>query len=82
VWTWGNNEKGKLGNGYAENTYFPAYQVPELNKIISVAGGFNHSIALEENGTMWTWGANGKGQLGDGTDVDKLAPVKVLMQRK
>lgn len=40
------------------------------------AGGY-HSIALKSDGTLWAWGRNGYGQLGDGSTVDKHYPVQV-----
>lgn len=43
-----------------------------------VAVGKNFSIALKENGTLWTWGDNSHGQLGDGTLLSKKYPVQVL----
>lgn len=42
-----------------------------------VAAGSDHSVALKSDGTVWTWGDNGSGQLGDGTLVDKLTPIQV-----
>src|SRR5690242_3750548 len=40
------------------------------------AGGF-HTLALRTDATVWTWGANGMGQLGDGTTADSHVPVPV-----
>ena len=42
-----------------------------------VAAGYNSSYAVKTNGTLWAWGQNDKGQLGDGTTVDKNVPVQV-----
>jgi|GEM_PF-1611467 len=46
---------------------------------VSVGGG--HIAALKRDGTLWTWGANGHGQLGDGTTVPRNAPVQVGKDR-
>jgi len=43
----------------------------------SVAGGRYHSIALKSDGTVWAWGDNGYGQIGDGTQVQRLSAVAV-----
>lgn len=43
-----------------------------------LAGGNLHSLALQNDGTVWTWGYNGTGQLGDGTTTDRYSPVQVL----
>ena len=42
-----------------------------------IAIGSNHTIALKADGTVWTWGLNNYGQLGNGTKVNSAAPVKV-----
>ncbi|GKX30189.1 hypothetical protein SH1V18_26690 [Vallitalea longa] len=77
VWTWGDNEYGELGYGFAENDYFTPRQIEGLENIIAVSGGDGHSIALDSNGDVWTWGKNDKGQLGDNTNIDKYEPTKI-----
>jgi alpha-tubulin suppressor-like RCC1 family protein len=42
------------------------------------AAGANHSVALKLDGTVWTWGDNAYGELGDGTTTDRHTPVKVV----
>src|SRR5690606_10373867 len=41
------------------------------------AGGYDHSVAIKTNGTLWAWGRNFSGALGDGTDVSRNAPAQV-----
>ena len=43
----------------------------------AVAAGEAHTVAVRSDGTLWGWGANGTGQLGDGTTHDRLEPVRV-----
>ena len=45
--------------------------------VVQVSAGAYHSLALRSDGTIWAWGWNGVGQLGDGTTVDRLRPVQV-----
>jgi alpha-tubulin suppressor-like RCC1 family protein len=45
--------------------------------VTGIAGGANTSFAIKSDGTLWAWGANGKGQLGDGTVLQRSAPVLV-----
>ncbi|MBI5562016.1 MAG: hypothetical protein HY894_04055 [Deltaproteobacteria bacterium] len=42
-----------------------------------VDGGLYHSVLLNADGTVWAWGWNGYGELGDGTTTDRLTPVQV-----
>ena len=81
VWAWGYNKFGQLGNGTANTTgcfcdTVPA-QVNGLNGIIAIAAGIDHSLALKNDGTVWAWGYNGSGDLGDNTLIDKYFPVLV-----
>jgi len=77
VWTWGNNEKGQLGNGTLDNKSFPV-RVVGLANVIAVAGGEQYSLALKSDGTVWGWGYNGLGQLGNG--AAGVIPVKNPVQ--
>ena len=55
---------------------FPV-RIPGLTDVVAVSAGIDHSMALLEDGTIRTWGANKYGQLGDGTTVDRATPVTV-----
>lgn len=67
LWTWGLNAYGQLGYGPA-NTYmrYPK-QVPFASRIKAVGAGENHSLAVAQDGTVWAWGRNDYGQLGNNT---------------
>nr|MBP8297492.1 hypothetical protein [Burkholderiales bacterium] len=43
----------------------------------AAAGGLFHSLALKTDGSVWAWGANGNGQIGDGTNYARVLPVRV-----
>ncbi len=49
-----------------------------LTGVTAIAGGHYHSLALKTDGTVWAWGYNGHGQLGDGTTTNRSTPVQVL----
>ena len=69
VWTWGGNPFGQLGHGepgWESPQNVPA-QVQNLDHVIAVAAEGNHTAALKDDGTVWSWGLNDRGQLGDGT---------------
>ena len=78
VWTWGSGGHGELGQGASSTTsYYPA-QVPGLTNIISISAGWFHILAVKSDGTVWAWGNNSNGELGDGTPVNRFNPVQVL----
>lgn len=77
VWAWGKNLGGSLGNGtYGIYRATPA-QVKNLSNITAIAAGWRYSMALKEDGTVWAWGNNCWGQLGDGTKKHRTTPVWV-----
>ena len=78
-WAWGLNTYGQLGDGTNSNKNNPV-QVDNTNlnsEISATAGGYLHSLALKSDGTVWSWGYNGDGQLGDGTNINRNTPVQV-----
>jgi len=80
VWVWGDNFCGQLGVGTPFIwIYFVPVQVPDLTGVAKIAAGSDHSLAVKNDGTVWAWGHNNYGQLGDGTATKRTStPVKVL----
>jgi alpha-tubulin suppressor-like RCC1 family protein len=86
VWSWGVNYwggaykgYGKLGNGTTADELVPA-RVPGLTNVVQASGGDDFSAVLKSDGTVWTFGANGAGQLGNGNPdlAQQLSPVQVV----
>lgn len=78
VWAVGGNEHGQLGNGEQSSAVaVEPVQVQGLADITMISAGDNHSLALREDGTVWAWGGNDKGQLGNTTGKDSLLPIQV-----
>lgn len=77
VWTWGDNFYGELGDGTRANSAIPRQLAgPDApSGIVAVATGRAHTLALARDGTLWSWGDNGYGQLGDGTTTDASPPL-------
>jgi alpha-tubulin suppressor-like RCC1 family protein len=74
VWTWGINSYGNLGNGiYGGTSYMPA-QVTSLAGVMAIASGDLHQLALKKDGTVWAWGENEYGEVGNGTFTNPSAP--------
>jgi alpha-tubulin suppressor-like RCC1 family protein len=84
VWCWGDNSAGQLGNngvGLFQKTPVKTLDsggMGDLAAITAVAAGQNHTIALQNDATVWCWGSNFSGQLGNNTNVDTVLPVKTL----
>ena len=47
------------------------------NKWVSTAAGKSHSLGIKSDGTLWAWGGNGVGQLGDGTTIERHSPIQI-----
>ncbi|MGW5780732.1 RCC1 domain-containing protein [Streptomyces sp. NPDC003863] len=81
VLAWGTNANGQLGNGLTtpdkDGLATRPVAVQSLNRVTDVSGGCGHSVALREDGTVWAWGRNDVGQLGNGDNVDRNTPQKV-----
>ena len=79
VLSWGVNETGQLGSGSASPGFRPTPgAVTGLADVVAISSGAGHSLALQRNGSVWAWGYNNVGQLGDGTNTPRLAPVAAV----
>src|SRR5437868_3104191 len=73
VWTWGAGSFGKLGiNITTGRSLVPvevhgAANVDYIHSITAIMAGETHNMALKQDGTLWSWGYNFIGELGDGT---------------
>jgi alpha-tubulin suppressor-like RCC1 family protein len=74
---WGNNVSGQLGDGTNEVHPTPVDVVGLGQKMVSVTAKFNTACALTAGNSLFCWGGNQKGQLGDGTTADRNQPVEV-----
>jgi hypothetical protein len=71
VWVWGS----EVPAGVALHT-IPMH-VPSLSDIALIDAGSMHVVVVGRDGSAWAWGWNSEGQLGDGSRVDRSAPVEV-----
>jgi hypothetical protein len=78
VWCWGDNAYGELGDGTTVMRSSPVRVTALGSSVTEVVAGRAHTCARKADGSLWCWGENQYGQLGDGTTVNRAAPVSVF----
>ena len=78
VYAWGNNQYGQLGLGDNNNYDEPKEMASLEETIVEISAGTNHVLALTENGTIYGWGLNDHGQVGNGTNANQLEQATVI----
>ncbi|WP_164905440.1 RCC1 domain-containing protein [Flavobacterium sufflavum] len=77
LWAWGDNSYGQLGDGTTTLKKTPIKIGTETNWETATTGEGYYSIAIKTDGTLWAWGYNQYGQLGDGTPTKTNIPIKI-----
>jgi len=82
MWVWGNNNNGCLGLGDTANRSSPVQLGSNLewtdSRIVSISSSDgDHTIACKKDGSLWGWGSNTYGQLGNGTKAHRSSPVQI-----
>ena len=84
LWTWGENSAGQLGNGgeadYDSGWGWKEQTVPVkiMDDVTAVSVGESNVAAVKTDGSLWMWGSNHCGQLGNGSTEPSGVPVKVM----
>lgn len=78
LWAWGNNITGQLGDNTIVSKSSPVSVVGGFTDWVSVSASYRHILALRSNGTLWSWGQNNSGELGDNTTSNRSSPVAVV----
>lgn len=83
LYTWGRNNYGQLGSGTSTGdlTNPTITKLSTISNVVSIGFNQNNSLAITEDGSVWTWGANSSGQLGMGNTGDLQAAPTDAGQR-
>lgn len=77
LWAWGSNEFGQFGSRESGLSSVRPTQVEGLSEVRLIATSGESTFAVRRDGSVWAWGRNDQGQLGDGTQVDRCTPTRV-----
>ena len=77
VFAWGYNGQGQLGLGNTNPGPMSPTQIPSFSGVLSVSAGEDFAVALKKDGTVWAWGDNTDGQLGEGDNFPSSSPLQV-----
>jgi alpha-tubulin suppressor-like RCC1 family protein len=77
LWGWGYNIGGQVGTGTTSHSVISPVPSVALDGLVSIGGGIGHSLVMRADGTVWSWGSNTYGQLGDSTLASHLTPFQV-----
>jgi alpha-tubulin suppressor-like RCC1 family protein len=73
LWVWGSGEDGRLGNAAITNRSTPVTTFAGGTNWKQVSGGGAHTAAIKTDGTLWTWGAEANGRLGNGATIASIS---------
>ena len=83
LWAWGENTTGQLGTGdtLARSSPVQIGTLSNWSKVVcsanDITNTINSALAIKTDGTLWAWGINTAGRLGDGTTIARSSPVQI-----
>jgi alpha-tubulin suppressor-like RCC1 family protein len=80
VWSWGSNGYGQLGIGLIGGAQLTPMVLTTISAVSQLSAQNTHVLAVRQDGSVWAWGSNRFGELGDGTTTDRSTPTKVAGQ--
>jgi alpha-tubulin suppressor-like RCC1 family protein len=79
LWAWGSNSSGSIGDNTTVKKSSPVQTIAGGSDWTKISGKENHKVGMKTDGTLWLWGQNNAGQLGDDTTVNKSSPVQTIV---
>jgi len=76
LWAWGGNSYGQIGDGTSGTDRITPVPVSALTAVKAIAAGGYHTLALKTDGTVWGFGQNASGQLGDRSTINRSTAVR------
>ena len=78
MWVWGSNNRGALGVNLGQGIYYSSpVQLPGTNWVDVQVGTMNRSMGLKDDDTLWSWGYNYRGDLGQNNRTAYSSPVQI-----
>ncbi|MEO7098703.1 MAG: hypothetical protein ABI162_05035 [Luteolibacter sp.] len=77
LWGWGFGSNGALGLGVLTASRNVPTQIGVASDWQTVAAGESHNLAIKTDGTLWSWGTNYSGQVGNGTTTAQTSPIQI-----
>jgi len=78
LWCWGNNAAGQIGDNTVTNKSSPVQTITYNNNWVQVSCGYRHTGAIKTDGTLWMWGLNQYGALGNNNSASCSSPVQTV----
>jgi alpha-tubulin suppressor-like RCC1 family protein len=77
VWSWGSRTNGQLGDGTTIGNQLTPVRITGLDNVQAISSAKDHSLSLRNGTTVWSWGRNTDGQIGDNSTTNRSIPVSV-----
>jgi alpha-tubulin suppressor-like RCC1 family protein len=78
LWLWGANSLGQLGTNTIINASSPVQTVSGGTNWCAISSGYDSTAAIKTDGTLWLWGCNVDGSLGDSSIINRSSPVQTV----
>jgi hypothetical protein len=78
LWSWGCNSYGRLGDNTSTDRSSPVMEITSSTNWCQISGGVTHASAIKTDGSLWSWGQNYFGRLGNNSTINRSSPVREI----